>query len=139
MKMKKNYLVGVILTLAVVIAIPNVFATDSAGKAGSSTNGITAVEEKVPHYPVNEQGQTYGHGPYPYGPTQEPDLIRAEGENGVVGYVKASDLDSAISSTEEAITYQKSMQAVGYKLIPLYESDGKKVIGEFRMYPSKGD
>ncbi|QOS99809.1 hypothetical protein JNUCC42_03260 [Brevibacterium sp. JNUCC-42] len=139
MKMKKNSFVGIILALALGITIPNVFATDSVEKSGSSTNSITAIEEKPPHYPVNEQGQTYDHGPYPYGPTQEPDLIKAEGENGVVGYVKALDLSPAVSSPEEAITYQKSMKAVGYKSIPLYESDGKKVIGEFRMYSSKGD
>ncbi len=96
-------------------------------------NGVVDVEKVVPVYPVNEQGQTYGHGPYPSGPLQEPDLMSAKGEKGVVGYVKSSDLDSQVSSPEEAMVYQESMEGAGYKSIPLYESDGKTVIGEYRM------
>ncbi|WP_232699113.1 hypothetical protein [Brevibacillus daliensis] len=128
------------MALALVIGIPTVFTTYSAVNADSSTNSITTVEEKVPDYPVNEQGQTYGHVPYHSGPTtQEPDLISTVGENGVVGYVKASDMAPSVSSPEEAIAYQESMEAIGYKSIPLYESDGKTVIGEFIMYSSNRD
>ncbi|BFH12032.1 hypothetical protein WJ0W_000274 [Paenibacillus melissococcoides] len=118
MKMKKNSL-GVILTLALVTGIPTLLAaTDNTEKAAPSKYSIASVKGKVPNYPVNEQRQTYGYGPYPYGPTQEPELIKAERENGVVGYVKASDLDSSVSSPEEVITYQESMESSGYNQSP---------------------
>lgn len=78
MKMKKNSL-GVILTLALVTGIPTLLAaTDNTEKAAPSKYSIASVKGKVPNYPVNEQRQTYGYGPYPYGPTQEPELIKAE-------------------------------------------------------------
>jgi hypothetical protein len=87
----------------------------------------------VPNYTVNEQGQTYGNGPFPAGTEQEPELIKAEGENGVIGYVKSSDLVPQVSSPEEANSYMKSIENVDYISIPLYKSDGKTVIGEFRL------
>jgi hypothetical protein len=140
MKTKKNSLVGVILALAlVVIIISTVNSPNLDAEANHSTNSNTAVEVKAPNYPVNKQGQTYGHGPYPSGAPQEPDLVKAEGENGVTGYVKASDLASSVSSPEEALASQESIEAVGYKSIPLYKSDGKTVIGEFKMYSSNRD
>lgn len=51
----------------------------------------------------------------------------AVGENGVVGYVKSSDLNgSSFSSPEEVIAHQEALlKAGGYESIPLYESDGK--------------
>ncbi|MDF2682171.1 MAG: pPPM1a [Brevibacillus sp.] len=99
---------------------------------------INTVDDKVPNYPVNEQGQTYGSGlSLLPGPSKEPDLLLAKGENGIVGYVKSSDLSPSVSSPEEAIAYQKSMEAVGYRSIPLYKLDGITVIGEFRLYSSK--
>ncbi|MCM3471745.1 MULTISPECIES: hypothetical protein [Brevibacillus] len=139
MKMKIKSFVGVIFSIALIIGIPTLVTKNSSVEATSLANSIPVVEEQVPDYPVNAEGQTYGHGPYPYGPTREPSLIRTIGENGVVGYVKAADLDSSASSPQEAIIYQESMKSVDYKSIPLYESDGKTKIGEFRFYYSGGD
>ncbi|GLX66053.1 hypothetical protein MU1_03970 [Paenibacillus glycanilyticus] len=85
-------------------------------------------------YQTNEQGETYGHGPFT---GVEPDLIKAEGENGVVGYVKASDLSPSYSSPEEALANQELLNKSEYRSIHLYKSDGKTIIGEFRMYSSK--
>ena len=133
MKMKKSSLVGVIVTLALVIGVPTVFSIKDAVKANFS------MEEDASKYPVNEQGQTYGPVPYASKSTETPDLISATGEDGVVGYVKATDLDPKVSSPEEAMAYQKSIEAIDYKSIPLYEADGKTVIGEFRLSSSKGD
>ncbi|MBW5468500.1 hypothetical protein GPJ61_11595 [Brevibacillus formosus] len=124
---KKNFIViGAILALTT-IATPTVFTINHAANTDSP-----------PNYPVNEQGQTFGSGPFPEGPSQEPDLIEAKGENGVEGYVKSSDLSPTVSSPEEAIAFQKSKEATGYRSIPLYELDGKTVIGEFRLYSSNG-
>jgi hypothetical protein len=43
---------------------------------------------------------------------------------------------SSVSSPEEAKAYQESVKTGSYKSIPMYESDGKTVIGEFKMYYS---
>ncbi|MGG4442881.1 hypothetical protein [Brevibacillus fortis] len=120
--MKKNITVlGAILILTI-IGIPTV---------------LTLNANSTPNYPINEQGQTYGSDPLTIEPSQEPDLLEATGENGVEGYVKTSDLRPPVSSPEEAIAFQKITEATGYRLIPLYESDGKTVKGEFRLYSSK--
>lgn len=103
------------------------------GTTVSENDYLTKASEDIPNYPVNEQGETYGHGPFPAGRDLGPDLIKAEGENGVIGYVKSSDLDAPVSSPEEALAYMKSLENVDYISIPLYETDGKTVIGEFRL------
>lgn len=121
---KKNITVLGAISVLTIIGIPTV---------------LTLNADSTPNYPINEQGQTYGRAPFPPGPTQEPDLIKATGENGVEGYVKSSDLSPSVSSPEEAIAFQKSISATGYRSIPLYELDGKTVIGEFRLYSSNGD
>ncbi|GIP37022.1 hypothetical protein J31TS4_03020 [Paenibacillus sp. J31TS4] len=113
------------LLLSVIAGIGVSTAVDS--------NTRTISDKEVVNYPVNEQGQTYGQGPYPPGPSKEPDLIKAVGENGVVGYVKSSDLDPKVNSPEEAVAYQKSKEGQGGITIPLYEADGKTVIGTFKV------
>lgn len=90
-----------------------------------------------PPYAANEKGQTYGEGPFPVGKNQEPDLIKAIGENGVEGYIKNSDVTPTFSSPEEALIHQKEVEKQGYQSVPLYESDGTTVIGEYRLYPSR--
>jgi hypothetical protein len=82
----------------------------------------------------NENGQTYGSVS---GRSIEdvPDLVAARGIDGItVGYVKSTDLFSPLpSSPEEAVKMQLEKDARGLYTIPLYESDGKTVIGEFLM------
>lgn len=58
----------------------------------------------------------------------ESDLIFTEGVNGTKGYIKASDFDYKITSTEKALA--KNKQKGGHS-IPLYLEDGKTIIGEF--------
>ncbi|MBY0083613.1 MULTISPECIES: hypothetical protein [Brevibacillus] len=134
--MKKKVFIGAAL---VVIGLVAALVINQSGALFSTMNYKGALSQNTPNYPINEQGQTYGEGPYPVGTTQVPDLISATGENGVNGYVKASDLNTNVSSPEEAYAYQKSMEELGYKSIPLYKSDGKTVIGEFRLYSSRRD
>ncbi|WP_144940629.1 hypothetical protein [Paenibacillus sp. 32O-W] len=128
-------IVGVLLALALAIGIPTVSVINSDENADFS-NSIPTTNGNVPDYSENEQGDKIGHGPFAPGPSQEPDLIRAEGGDGVVGYVKASDMNPSFSSPEEAIANQEAIEEIGYRSIPLYDSDGKTVIGEFKMYPS---
>lgn len=136
MKTKKNTVLTVLMAFIVIAATLASFSTVSADEENSLTNNATVVAKKVPNYSINEQGQTYG--PLPYFENEqvkEPDLIRMEGENGVIGYIKATDMSPSVSSPEEAIAYQESVKATGgYISIPLYESDGKTIISQFRMY-----
>jgi bla regulator protein BlaR1 len=123
-------------TIAVLSAVSGAEGGSSADKTPAEKKAF--VYSAYP-YPVNAQGQTYGpniHTDDPYETFGEPDLMTARGENGVDGYVKASDLlGPHFSSPEEAIAYQEAIKAAsGYRSIPLYESDGKTVIGEFRLY-----
>ncbi|ALC88117.1 hypothetical protein AM499_06760 [Bacillus sp. FJAT-22090] len=104
----------------------------------SDTDKISENENNT-EFPINEQGQTYGTPIIPSGPGEagyEPDLIKTKGENGLVGYVKAIDLTSNFSSPKEALAHQEAIQAIGYVSIPLYKSDCKTIIGEFRMHSS---
>ncbi|KMY50216.1 hypothetical protein AC625_12495 [Peribacillus loiseleuriae] len=74
-------------------------------------------------YPTNENGQTYG-------PNMEnlmlvePDLMLAEGVNGVLGYIYQPE---GISSPSELDAYNKSFK----ESTPLYLQDGKTIIGTF--------
>lgn len=127
-------LVGFILVVGTIAVFPKAPAVAGDSSANNANKAIAAAEKNF-DYLVNEQGQTYGHGPYPSGQTRELDLIKAEGENGIVGYVKAADLAPRVSSPEEAIAYQESVEADGgYTSIPLYKLDGQTVIGKFRLY-----
>ena len=53
-----------------------VFITDTQLSAKLSERSSEANVE-APRYSVNENGQTYGEGPFPAGKDQEPDLIKA--------------------------------------------------------------
>lgn len=58
----------------------------------------------------------------------EPDLMSAEGENGTIGYVKKEDLNGPQPKTpEEAVKLNEAKS----REIPLYDDDGKTVIGKF--------
>ena len=94
-------------------------------------------------YPVNENGQTYGGiDPYSIVPQEEPDLIAAMGIDGTLGYIYAADVDGDKPSTpEEAAIYMENLEREAerarvageeyLRLIPLYDSDGVTVIGEY--------
>lgn len=99
---------------------------------------VSAVNQTI--YPVNTDGLSYGSAMLASTPSQEPDLILAVGTNGKTGYVKYEDLYKDEPKTpEEAIEKQEQMLRAGNteKMIPLYEKDGKTVIGEFRIGTSK--
>jgi len=76
----------------------------------------------------NENGEIYGSELFLSEVGIQPDLILAEGNGGQVGYIRAIDLDAKdVTTPEQAIEYEKN----GLYSIPLYESDGKTIIGTF--------
>lgn len=82
----------------------------------------------------NDNGEIYGSEYFLNLVGIEPDLIQAEGTNGILGYVRADELSgkNEPSSPEEAILFNESSQ---YE-ISLYSSDGITVIGTFLIKSS---
>lgn len=113
-------------------------ATVTAGLAGFY---YTAAAQEVPGpqqgsgpgYAVNQSGMTYGSALDSNRPGNEPDLIKAIGDDDTtVGYVRATDLEPDHPTTpEEALAGQGGEAAA--KVIPLYEADGITVIGTFTL------
>lgn len=75
---------------------------------------------------TNENGEVYGSEYFLNMQGVQPDLILAEGIDGIVGYVKSDDLNAAPETLEEVLSYHPE----SYE-IPLYEDDGETVIGSF--------
>lgn len=81
---------------------------------------------------INENGEIYGSEFFLNELGIQPDLISAIGDNGVLGYVKSSDLDIAqADSLEEAINCSNTVKT--NRTIPLFNSDGVTVIGTFTV------
>ncbi|MDI6799995.1 MAG: peptidase M56 BlaR1 [Actinomycetota bacterium] len=84
-----------------------------------------------PKYKVNKYGETYGSDQYADSLEEEPDLILAQGVDGTVGYLRYEDLFGDMPKTpEEALEYNKRNDIP--ETIPLYASDGRTVIGQFK-------
>ena len=80
----------------------------------------------------NAQGETFGSAMDAASPADEPDLIRAVGDDRTIGYVKKTDLDQGHpESPEEAVAFvaSKKAQYPGGRVLNLYAEDGKTVIG----------
>lgn len=111
-------LISVILTLSM-ISINFIFVSASSSK---------------PTYNVNENGETYGNDIQAMTIGYEPDLIYAQGIDGTLGYVKASDLSGNEKSPAEALQKQMlSEESNSATYIPLYMSDGETIIGSFEL------
>ncbi|MET3207360.1 UNVERIFIED_CONTAM: hypothetical protein ABIC26_000294 [Paenibacillus sp. PvR008] len=83
-------------------------------------------------YDVNENGETYGSGVMAAKTGVDPDLIASVGIDGTSGYVRSEDLNSNHASTpEEALKIQQEIGEQVSKIIPLYDKDGKTIVGKF--------
>lgn len=83
-------------------------------------------------YPVNESGNTYG-GDFPENIKGGPDLILAENQDGLLGYIRSSDIDGHLIDTpEKAVHYEPK----GY-YVDMYLQDGQTKIGTY--YVTKPD
>jgi hypothetical protein len=82
-------------------------------------------------YKTNADGQTYGSdGGAPAGPVDEPDLVAVQATNGKVGYAYANQLYGPTSTSPAQAVATDNQPA---RIIPVYESDGKTRIGQFRV------
>ncbi|MDN4473023.1 hypothetical protein [Demequina zhanjiangensis] len=105
--------------------------TTTTADAAWSLTAAYVSNESVP-LATNARGETYGTVAY----GADPDLIAAMATNGLFGYVRREDLQAVYgpepTSPAEALERQ---QEPGYGIgdIPVYQSDGVTVIGEFEV------
>lgn len=81
---------------------------------------------------VNANGETYGTEAF----DAVPDLILAYATNGNEGYIRRSELEDASGPTPTSPAHAVEIQEArepGSVMIPVYESDGETVIGEFAV------
>lgn len=90
----------------------------------------------VPQYKINENGQTYGSGMYASDSFNLPDLILADGDNGVQGYIKKTDINNDLpKNPTEALEWNKKLEnAPAYREVPLYDVDGVTVVSSFKIF-----
>lgn len=80
-------------------------------------------------YPTNDAGMTYGPDiKENTDPESEPDLILVCNEDGLQGYIRATDIKEGAQSLEEAMHWKKRSY-----VIPMYLHNGETVIGEYRI------
>ena len=104
--------------------------TITADSGAQWTLAATYVDRETTDWAVNENGDTYGV----INENGEPDLIAVSATNGRDGYAYAADLNGPMpSSPEEATTWNETHG--GTRAVPVYESDGETVIGEFVIGP----
>jgi hypothetical protein len=123
----KTLVAGVALSSGLVVGV---FASGAAS-AGNHANRA----DLAPHvFPTNVYGQTYGSGLDAVSPANEPDLIQAYATNGVLGYVRAADLDgTAPTNPISALAQERAAQAAHGRTIPVYAQDGRTVVGSFTI------
>ncbi|NOU88666.1 peptidase M56 BlaR1 [Paenibacillus sp. LMG 31460] len=124
---------GRVLTISFVFVIGIAIGTICVNTTLANNN---STKENITQFPKNESGQTYGSGLDATSPNSEPDLIKAYGIDGTIGYVKSIDLKGEMPKTpEEAVSIQLNKAKESVHQIPLYDVSGKIVIGVFNVDP----
>lgn len=128
------------ISLCVIVLILGVFVGVVVSVPTSADSANLNTQEHIkPVFLVNENGQTYGSSANCIAAEDFPDLILAVGQDGTEGYVYNSDMQGYTpSSPEDAVRYMNELmelneQGINSFSIPLYESDGTTVIGEFLL------
>lgn len=120
----------------IAFALAGLLMGDSVYAAVSDGNTTDKEKAKV-EFPKNESGETFGSSVEVDSFKDWPDLVLATGVGDKIGYVRKSDLDEDMpKSPEEALAKQAKQET---RVIKLYESDGKTVIGKFEITPPKTD
>lgn len=84
-------------------------------------------------------GATYGSGLCELTEGKMPDMVSAQGENGIVGYVYSKDLNNHDDDTfVEAKKNDLLPGEISKRFIPLYSLD-ERVIGKFLIFTEGGD
>lgn len=92
------------------------------------------VDTKITDWAVNANGDSYGAE----NENGSPDMVAVMATNGTLGYAYRTDLEDANGTTAsktfkspaDALTWQESIKGKTF-VIPVYDSTGKTVVGEF--------
>lgn len=125
---------------AAVASIPAVYAPSGVSVAESDVDTVPMPD---PEYKVNASGLTFGSAAAAPSPDKEPALIEVVATNGAKGYVYKKDLDIANGSAAaqtfttpaQALEWQRSAGIDAPTPVPVYQSDGKTVVGDFVVIP----
>ncbi|MCT1404019.1 hypothetical protein M4D81_33975 [Paenibacillus sp. p3-SID867] len=99
---------------------------------GKTILGSFHISANVVNFPRNENGQTYGSAADAASSDTEPELISAFGVDGTKGYVMKKDLDGEQPKSPKEALASMERNKEG-RDIPLYDVDGKTVIGVFHV------
>ncbi|MFZ2501288.1 MAG: hypothetical protein WAW88_01265 [Nocardioides sp.] len=89
------------------------------------------VRTETSEWGINAKGETFGV----QRDGKSPDLIAAYATNGKHGYVYGKDLDGPMpTSPTDALAQQEANEGRS-RSVPVYESDGETIIGEFAITP----
>jgi len=86
----------------------------------------TIADIRANGYPINENGETYG--PMVHEWTATPDLSLVIADNGLEGYIRNSEMDSGVTTPEEAANYRSER-----RVLNVYLHDGTTIIGTFTL------
>lgn len=83
-------------------------------------------------YHVNDNNEVYGSEYFLEQFGIKPDLIETVGDNGIIGYVRAEDLDrDKPSSLEETLEYMNNLPEE--RTVFVYENDGETIVDTFTI------
>lgn len=104
----------------------------TAYSANATPNIVASLSAR--NVDVNEKGEVFGSELFLSDMGVEPDLIKAVGNEGKVGYVKSDDLNYGddVSTPDEALNFVAAQNPT--RTIPVYMSDGETVIDLFTVY-----
>lgn len=109
-------LAGVLLGVAVYAGVNKILPEQSIDVSNTS-------------FSKNASGETYGSARDVSPNERNPDLIEAMAANGEIGYVRANDLNGKEpKSIEEALAQNGKRREIN-----VYKSDGKTIIGKFKI------
>lgn len=136
---KKNF-ISFVLVFVLLLSTTVVSAFAKYGESSTPKDGEFS-RFTIEDIQVNSSGETFGPESAATSYEDRPDLIAAVGVDGTEGYIRRTDDEVEMpSSPEEAVKLMHSPEYLyTARVIPLYDSEGKKVIGEFRIDPPRGE
>lgn len=116
-----------------ITSTPKLYGGASSLTITSSSTSSESTNIGDSSFPKNKNGETYGSAEN-VASGSKPDLIKAVGVDGTLGYVRAKDLDTKmLENPEAAISKQRSLAKESYREIKLYDENGENEIGTFRI------
>lgn len=144
--LRNSLIVGGVLALGAVGAFAGMASAGTlppvAAPAGlQAAQGTASTPMPAPKYPVNAKGLTYGSIASAPSESAAPDLVLVVATNGKNGYVFEAALAAAegsgFTTPEQALAWQATTGSKSQS-IPVFQSDGTTVVGEFVLSPSDG-